>query len=357
MWLAAVCPLIVSSSPISRLLSPRGDQLQNLCLAWGEPAGETSCGVLTPSARIFAEQSPHADPLGQAGGLTEQACAVTGPPAPPEQKTRVLVGGMSHPGRCPHAPVLLQGKLEVLLGSPMLAERRSEHSQVAVGGSIAGDQMADHHVAPRERLQLGIDDRRHRLVTQRSTGVTQVGERRQPQRRLVAIDAFGGKLESSRFASRSMPSSASTATSPGRHGPSRSASRARILIDRRELCQAPLLAANTEHLDAVGARRITPSEQQGPIVRAPGHRLGFREIPVAESDRRPVVLGDVVHERLRGPLGHLAQHNDLRSGGLEVAESDEGRYAPGHRLCVGLGVPQLVRKVPSLGQHREDLLQ
>ena len=47
---------------------------------------------------------------------------------------------------------------------------------------------------------------------------------------------------------------------------------------RRELCQAPLLAANAEHLDAVGARCVATGQQPAPIVRAPRHRLCLREV-------------------------------------------------------------------------------
>ena len=36
MWLAAVCSLMNSSAPISRLLSPRGDEPEDLDLAGGE---------------------------------------------------------------------------------------------------------------------------------------------------------------------------------------------------------------------------------------------------------------------------------------------------------------------------------
>ena len=72
MWLAAVCSLMYSSSPISRLLSPRGDQLQDLRLARGQPARETAVGAGTPSSADLSEQSLHADLLGQAGGLAEQ---------------------------------------------------------------------------------------------------------------------------------------------------------------------------------------------------------------------------------------------------------------------------------------------
>ena len=69
------------------------------------------------------------------------------------------------------------------------------------------------------------------------------------------------------------------------------------------------------------------------------------------------MLRHVEHERLRGTLGGLAQRGDLTPGGLEIAEGDEGRRAPGHRLGADLGVAELLSEVPRLGQHVEDLLE
>lgn len=69
------------------------------------------------------------------------------------------------------------------------------------------------------------------------------------------------------------------------------------------------------------------------------------------------MLGHVMHERLRCALGHLTQGNHLRASGVEVAESDEGRHTPRHRVRVDLGVSQLLRQVSRLREHRKDLLQ
>ena len=100
-----------------------------------------------------------------------------------------------------------------------------------------------------------------------------------------------------------MPSSTRTETSPGATRPPRAASAARILITGRELRQAPLLAADAEHLDPVDARRVAPGQQPAPLVRALRLRLRLVQTPVAQRDRRAVVLGHVEHERLRGLLG------------------------------------------------------
>ena len=126
---------------------------------------------------------------------------------------------------------------------------------------------------------------------------------------------------------------------------------------RRQLGQPPLLAADAEHLDPVGAGSVPAAHQPTPLFRALRLRLGFGQAAVAEGDRRAVVRGDVMHEGLRRALGHLLQDDDLGARRLEVAESDEGRHAPGHRLGAKFFVAQLLGQIPRLGQHRQDLLE
>ena len=126
--------------------------------------------------------------------------------------------------------------------------------------------------------------------------------------------------------------------------------------DRRELGEPPALAADAEHLDPVHARRVAPRHEAAPLVGALRVRLGRLEAPVAQRERRGVVLGDVEHERLGGPLGHLAQRRDRAAGGRKVAERHERRHPPGHRLRADLGVAELLAERHGLGQHREDLL-
>ena len=178
----------------------------------------------------LGQQSGHPDPLGQAGRLAEQRLGpLAGPAAPAEQEAGVLVGGVGHPGRRAHLLVLRHRPLEVLLGPLGLSQRRGEHPQVAVGRPVAGDQMADHHVGAGEGLELRVDDRRHRLLAERAAGVGRDRRASRARGRRGSHRCPPGEPASSRLASRSMPSSASTATSPGRQGPSRSASPARIL--------------------------------------------------------------------------------------------------------------------------------
>ena len=66
------------------------------------------------------------------------------------------------------------------------------------------------------------------------------------------------------------------------------------------------------------------------------------EATVAQRDRRAVVRGDVEHERLRRLLGGLLERLELAPRGVEVAERDERRHAPGHRLGADLRVAELL---------------
>jgi hypothetical protein len=48
-----------------------------------------------------------------------------------------------------------------------VAERRREHPEEPVGCAVAGDDVADHHVASLVEHQLGIQQRGGRLVAER----------------------------------------------------------------------------------------------------------------------------------------------------------------------------------------------
>ena len=91
-------------------------------------------------------------------------------------------------------------------------------------------------------------------------------------------------------------------------------------------------------------------------MRAPGQDLCLLEAPIAERDGGAVVLSHVDEEWLSSLLGDLVQRGDLSSRRIEIAEGDEGRHAPGHRLDADLGVAQIVGDVPGLREHVEDLL-
>ena len=143
----------------------------------------------------------------------------------------------------------------------------------------------------------------------------------------------------------------------GANGPVRSGSAARP-DDRRALLEAPLLAADAEHLNPVDAGRVTSGVRRRlHSWELLGHGFGGFETAVAERDRRTEVLRDVDHERLRGLLGRPQQFVQLMPGEINLPESDERRNAPAHRLRLDLRVAQHRSQVPRLGHHREDLVQ
>ena len=80
----------------------------------------------------------------------------------------------------------------MLLRTVPFAERRREHAEVAVGGAVARDEVADHHGRARERLELRVDERGDGVVPQRSAGVGEVGQRAEPQRLAEVVEPFGG---------------------------------------------------------------------------------------------------------------------------------------------------------------------
>ena len=80
------------------------------------------------------------------------------------------------------------------------------------------------------------------------------------------------------------------------------------------------------------------------------------EIAVAERDRRRVVLGDVMKERLAQPSRDREQLADRLAGRVVVAEHHEGRREPGERLALELDVVELPSDVARLEQHPVDVL-
>ena len=162
---------------------------------------------------------------------------------------------------------------------------------------------------------------------------------------------------SSRLASASSPSSVSSAHQPRLPRTAALAPAGQDPGNGGEVCQPSLFAAEAEHLNSVHARGVTPGQQPAPLVRAPCQRLGLREAAVAERDRRAVVIGHMVHKRLCRALSGSEQRGDLMPGRVEIAEGDERRHPPGHRLGENLRVAQLASQLARLGQHGEDLLQ
>ena len=80
---------------------------------------------------------------------------------------------------------------------------------------------------------------------------------------------------SSRRASSSIPSSASSAAKPGRHAPREPFAAGEDSHDGSELGEAALLAADPEHLDAVDAGGGAAGEETAPLVRALRGGLGL----------------------------------------------------------------------------------
>ena len=140
--------------PISRLLRPRAISAR-ICTSRGDRPSGGPRRRGGPSARIrpsssacrSARRAPPPRPA------APRPIAVVA--AAREQEAPVLVGGVGEPGRRAHPPVELHRALEVRRGPVGLAQRRGKHAQVPVGGAVAGDQVADHHVraAPAARAR------------------------------------------------------------------------------------------------------------------------------------------------------------------------------------------------------------
>ena len=278
--------------------------------------------------------------------------------SPREQQVRVLVGGVREPGRGSHAPVQLHGALEVLLRA--LPTRRA--CRPACRGSGR---------RPRSRRRGGRPSRSRRRAARAP------GRRAPPRPRRRALcrhrsgrssdasqsDSRKGSSppatsrDSSRLASASIPSSASSATSPGRHGPSRAAEPARILVTGASSARRPCSRRTLNIWIPYTPEASLPDSRRPDSCERRASASASLEPTVAQRDGRAVVLGHVDHERLGRALRGLAQDGDLVPGGLEVAEGHERRHAPGHRLDADLVVAQLAAELGGLGQHVEDLLQ
>ena len=136
-----------------------------------------------------------------------------------------------------------------------LAERRGEHAEVAVGGAVAGDDVADHRRsrprAARARGRAARPSPRRRAPRTRRSGTSARratatrGTRRAPRRRPARARAR---------ASVSMPELGEQRREPRPPGPP--APLAGQQPDHgRELGQPALLAADAEHLDPVARPR------------------------------------------------------------------------------------------------------
>ena len=230
------------------------------------------------------------------------------------QQPPVLVSRVGDPRARAHAAVELQRVLEVVARALAVAERGGEHAEVAIGGAVAGDEVADHHVRAGQRLQLAVDQRGDGLVAGDRARVGQVGQRGQPQR-----ERYGSSPSAAiRCELAAAPRAACRARPAGRRAPAATASRPGAGGEhpdhRRQLGQAPLLALDAEHLDPVRARRVAAGQQLAPLLGAQRPLLGLGEPAAGERERGAVLLGDVHDERLAGALGQPVQHRSLALG-------------------------------------------
>ena len=97
------------------------------------------------------------------------------------QHSAVLVVPAGEPGRRTGPTVELMSCDEVPLRPLTVAERRSEHPEIAVGRTVERDAVADHDVVSLVRGELGVDERRDVAVANRSTRVREVRQRAQPE--------------------------------------------------------------------------------------------------------------------------------------------------------------------------------
>src|ERR1700682_2067822 len=90
-----------------------------------------------------------------------------------------------------------------------------------------------------------------------------------------------------------------------------------------------------------------------PLVRALSGGLGLLQPAKGQRERRRVVLRDVHCEGLAEMLGHRVNRSELAGRGIEVADRDQSRYAPLHRLGLQLALPEALREVARLAQYAE----
>ena len=295
-WLAAVCSLIDSELPTCRLLKPLGDEAEDLRLARREAVRQPRRRRRRAERADAAQQRGHPDALGERRGLARAA------PRPgrarrrdaraASARTRTRCARARSRRPCGGSSAIARSKCA--LGAVGVAERRREHAEEAVGGAVAGDEVADHRRS------------RRRTARARGTASPPRPRRRAPRtrrsgRRAIRARATRGTgrarpASSARArAARRPPCPARRAGPPARAatGPCAPGSSASSRIDRRQLGEPALLAAQAEHLDPVDARGVAPGQQLPHSSRAPRRRLGLGEPPVAQRDRGAVVLGDV----------------------------------------------------------------
>ena len=162
MWLAAVCSLMNSVAPISRLLRPRATRREDLHLARRQPVGQRRAPApRAPSARDAAEQRRHADRARRAPPPRPSSAAAArrgrrAPRAAACARTRTRVWA-SHVARA-HAPVQLERALEVL--PPRAPTRRASRRASRGSGRPRRSTRRggrSSRSSPAQRLELGVE--------------------------------------------------------------------------------------------------------------------------------------------------------------------------------------------------------
>ena len=193
MWFATVWPLMNSSAPISRLLRPVATSRRTSTSRDDSSSGSGARRAASPpSSRARAEHHGQAGALGERRGVGQQRGRALrrrrrgrGPERPAVGEERV-----GDPRRRVHPPVERERVLEVVGGEVVLAQRRGEQPEVAVGRAVAHDAVADRDVAAGERRELRVEQRGELGVAHRGARIGEVGERRQPERRAQPVEAL-----------------------------------------------------------------------------------------------------------------------------------------------------------------------
>ncbi len=212
--------------PVAEALRRRAPRI---CASRGErPSGSAAPrGVARRAARILASSA--GIPIRSASAAASPSSARRAPGRPAaraQQQARVLVGGVREPRGGAHAAVELQRPLEVRLGRAR--PRRAWRPACRGSGRPRRSRTTRWPIitlAPASGSSSGYTSAATASSPSAAQASVRYVERGQPQRLAERLEPLRASRDSSRRASASMPSSASSATSPGRHGPSRAARR------------------------------------------------------------------------------------------------------------------------------------
>ena len=153
-WFAAVCSLMNSAVPISRFERPRATSRRTSSSRAERPSGsgELDTGA---SARARASSVGHPDSSRRGARPRRAALRAIGVSVERAACAAVLVGGMGEPRVAPICLLRCSAASKWLGRAVGVAKRRGEHSEIAVGGAVAGDAVTDHDVPAGQWGQLG----------------------------------------------------------------------------------------------------------------------------------------------------------------------------------------------------------